>query len=226
MYKKTDCRVCLAGQVKILLVAIIMIFSIGGGLLAEGFDPASISDGYIDGYFYNIGKEETLGTPFNNYRELPYNYELVQQCNLTGDEGGGVFQIVKKDPFIAGFLSWLMMGTGQIYCQDYTRGSIFMALDLLDRVVFVGLVSYVNKKYSPKGDEVINLNWQSFDPSTKLIILGYIVAKYGIRFYNVYDAIQAAKRYNSIYIKKVYKEGKTALRILPGSIQVGYSGSF
>ena len=143
-----------------------------------------------------------------------------------GDEGGGVFQIVKKDPFIAGFLSWLMMGTGQIYCQDYTRGSIFMALDLLDKVAFVGLVSYVNKKYSPKGDEVINLNWQSFDSSTKLIILGYIVAKYGIRFYNVYDAIQAAKRYNSIHIKKVYKKGKAAFHILPGSIQVDYSGSF
>ena len=43
----------------------------------------------------------------------------------------------EKDPFVAGLLSWLMMGTGQMYCREYTKGSIFIAADLADKTAFV-----------------------------------------------------------------------------------------
>lgn len=128
----------------------------------------------------------------------------------------------KKDPFIAGFLSWLMMGVGQIYCKEYTRGSIFMALDLLDKGSLIAISSYVNKKYSPKGSEIINLNWQTFNSSTKLLIIGYIIAKYGIRFYNVYDAIQTAKDYNKLHLLNT-ERGEFSFDLKVNSIQIGYS---
>ncbi len=180
------------------------------------FAFTTFSYGFGDSSYLLEWKKDTM------YAYHSFNIE----AGFYDDSVKSVYQIVKKDPFIAGFLSWLMMGTGQIYCQEYTKGSIFMSLDLLDKVAFVGLVSYVNKRYSPKGDEVINLNWQAFDTSTKFLILGYIIVKYSVRFYNVYDAVQSAKHYNENLIRNVYKRGSTSLQILPGGIQLEYSKSF
>ena len=127
----------------------------------------------------------------------------------------------KKDPFVAGFLSWLMMGVGQIYCKEYTRGSIFIAIDVIDKGALLAITSYVNKKYSPKGGEIININWSTFDSNTKFLIISYIIAKYGIRFYNVYDAIQSAKNYNKIHYMNIEKN-RVSFDVSSNSFQLGY----
>ena len=106
-----------------------------------------------------------------------------------------------KDPFIAGLLSWFMMGIGQFYCKEYTKGSIFIAADLADKTSLILLISYINSKYS-QSDQTIYMNWSEFDPGTKALIISYFTVKFGVKFYSVIDAIQSAHKYNSRYISQ------------------------
>jgi hypothetical protein len=100
-----------------------------------------------------------------------------------------------KDPFIAGVLSWFMMGIGQIYCREYTKGSLFIAADLADKASLIFLVSHINNKYSPESGTAI-INWGSFNDGTKILIIAYLAASVSLRFYSVIDAIQSANKYN------------------------------
>jgi hypothetical protein len=113
----------------------------------------------------------------------------------------------EKDPFVAGLLSWLMMGTGQMYCHEYTKGSIFIAADLVDKVALVLLVSHINSKYAPSSGEIINIKWDSFDPGTKIITLLYFAGSLTLRFYNVIDAVNSANNYNRRYFTQRSEEG-------------------
>ncbi len=107
-----------------------------------------------------------------------------------------------KDPFIAGLLSWFMMGVGQIYVQEYTKGSIFIAADLIDRVSLVLLIGHINKTYSPSDDQIINVNWGEFSTGTKVLIISYFTASVGLRFYSAVDAYRSAVKYNDRYVKR------------------------
>jgi hypothetical protein len=113
----------------------------------------------------------------------------------------------EKDPFVAGFLSWLMMGTGQMYCREYTKGSIFIAADLIDKTAFVLLVSYINNKYAPSSGEIININWNAFDTGTKAVTLLYLVGSLSLRFYSVIDAVESANKYNERFFSPRREEG-------------------
>ncbi len=104
-----------------------------------------------------------------------------------------------KDPFIAGLLSWFMMGVGQIYVQEYWKGSIFIATDLANKVALILLVSHINSRYGPSDDEIVNIDWESFDAVTKVFIVSYLVESLGLRIYNVVDAVQSAHRFNERY---------------------------
>ena len=113
----------------------------------------------------------------------------------------------EKDPFVAGLLSWLMMGTGQMYCHEYTKGSIFIAADLVDKVALVLLISHINSKYAPSSGEIININWDSFDSGTKVLTLLYFAGSLTLRFYNVIDAVNSANNYNRRYFAQPREEG-------------------
>lgn len=113
----------------------------------------------------------------------------------------------EKDPFVAGLLSWLMMGTGQMYCNEYTKGSIFIAADLVDKVALIFLISHINSKYAPSSGEIININWDSFDSGTKIITLLYFAGSLTFRFYNVIDAVNSANNYNRRYFSQRSEEG-------------------
>jgi TM2 domain-containing membrane protein YozV len=104
-----------------------------------------------------------------------------------------------KDPFIAGLLSWFMMGVGQIYVQEYWKGSIFIATDLANKVVLILLISHINSRYGPKEDEIVNIDWASFNTGTKVLIISYLVESLGLRVYNVVDAVQSTHRFNERY---------------------------
>jgi hypothetical protein len=107
-----------------------------------------------------------------------------------------------KDPFIAGLLSWFMMGVGQIYVQEYTKGSIFIAADLIDKASLVLLVGHINKKYAPSDDQIINVDWGEFDTGTKVLIISYFAASVGLRFYSAIDAYRSAVKYNDRYKRR------------------------
>ncbi|MFW6139233.1 MAG: hypothetical protein ACOC7U_08675 [Spirochaetota bacterium] len=128
----------------------------------------------------------------------------------------------EKDPFIAGLLSWLMMGVGQIYCKEYTKGSIFIAADLADKAALILLISHINSKYSSTDKEILPLNWAQFDTQTKILTAGYFAATLGIRFYNVIDAIKSANRYNQRYFSE-NKSGKLSVSVEQDAINLGYS---
>jgi hypothetical protein len=108
----------------------------------------------------------------------------------------------RKDPFVAGLLSWLMMGTGQMYCHEYTKGSIFIAADLLDKAALVLLISHINSTYAPPSGEIININWYAFDTETKALTILYFVGTLGLRFYNVIDAVSSANNFNTRYFSQ------------------------
>ena len=111
-----------------------------------------------------------------------------------------------KDPFISGLLSWFMMGIRQIYCREYTKGSLFIAADLLDKASLILLISHINNKYTPQENEVI-VNWKSFDTGTKTLIITYFTTSLGLRFYSVTDAIRSAHKYNDRFFSQKEKEG-------------------
>lgn len=132
---------------------------------------------------------------------------------------------VEKDPFIAGLLSWVKMGLGQIYCQEYTKGSLFMALDLVDRGALILLISHINTRYSPSGDEIIYVNWERFDVETKVLAVAYFAGTLGLRFYNVIDAVQSANRYNERYFLQRENRG-LSFSLDKDRIFVGYKFQF
>jgi hypothetical protein len=113
---------------------------------------------------------------------------------------------VRKDPFVAGVLSWFMMGVGQFYCREYTKGSLFMAADLVDKASLILLVSHINNKYSPESGTAI-INWASFDDGTKILILAYLATSLGLRFYSVVDAIHSANAYNDRVFSRRERSG-------------------
>jgi hypothetical protein len=128
----------------------------------------------------------------------------------------------EKDPFLAGLLSWFMMGVGQIYVQEYTKGSLFIAADLVDKASLILLISHINKKYSPDGTELIYINWRDFSPGTKVLILSYISISLGLRMYCVVDAYKSAQRYNERYFP-MGKDKGLSMNIDAENISISYS---
>ena len=131
----------------------------------------------------------------------------------------------EKDPFIAGLLSYLMMGTGQIYCHEYTKGSIFIAADLVDKAVLVLLISHINSTYAPSSGEIININWDAFSTETKTLTIIYFIGSVGLRFYNVIDAVNSANEYNRKYFSKKGPQG-VSFSLSGDGFSVGYNIHF
>jgi hypothetical protein len=131
----------------------------------------------------------------------------------------------EKDPFIAGLLSWFMMGVGQIYVQEYTKGSLFIAADLVDKASLILLISHINKKYSSTEDGLIAVNWRDINTGTRALIVSYISVHFGLRLFCVIDAYKSAQNYNSRYFTKENNKG-FSLDISKESISLGYSMQF
>jgi hypothetical protein len=116
-----------------------------------------------------------------------------------------------KDPFLAGVLSWVMPGAGQIYSQAYTRGSLFILVDLVDKTSLVLLVLYLNNNYSkPSGGSI---NWTQMKDFDKGLLISYIVLSAGFKVYNSLDAVFTAKRFNKLHAGD---QGSIEMGIRPG----------
>ena len=98
-----------------------------------------------------------------------------------------------KEPFLAGVLSWVMPGAGQIYARSYTKGSVFIFADLVDKSSLVLLLLYLNNNY--KGVS-INISWSALQPKDKGFIITYLVLSTTLKLYNSIDAIHTAEKYN------------------------------
>jgi len=146
----------------------------------------------------------------------PSNYGIHYYQLYEGTQGSPP----RKDPFIAGLLSWFMMGVGQIYVQEYWKGSLFIAASLTNKVLLLLLISHINSKYG-SSEEIVNVDWASFDTSTKFLIIAYLVESLGLRIFSVVDAVNSANKYNERYDTSSPEQGFT-FDLEGGDVSMGY----
>ena len=100
-----------------------------------------------------------------------------------------------KAPFIAGVLSFSLTGIGQIYLHEYTKGSILIGADFLDKLFLGSLFIYYNYVYD-------NISWLNFTPFDRGILVGYLLYSFSIKMFSIIDAVVSAKRYNKNFLNK------------------------
>jgi len=96
-----------------------------------------------------------------------------------------------KDPFLAGVLSWVMPGAGQIYAHAYTKGSLFVFGEFIDKAALFGLIFYLNDRYD-------KVNWQKLNDTGKGMIISYAVLSAGFRIFTSLDAVHTTQRFNRL----------------------------
>lgn len=112
-----------------------------------------------------------------------------------------------KDPFLAGILSWVMPGAGQIYAHAYTRGSFFVLGELVDKTALLSLFLYLHDRYSRIGGQV---SWLNLNDTEKGLVISYALLSVGFRIYTSLDAVRTTQRYDRL------RGYDTSLLILPG----------
>jgi hypothetical protein len=101
----------------------------------------------------------------------------------------------KKDPFVAGLLSWSWTGLGQFYTQDYKRGSLFLMTDIAQKGLLVYLILHYSNKYSGHSGNIVK--WQDMSGSDKGLIISVIFSILLVKVVCVVDAVYSAERYNN-----------------------------
>ncbi len=148
--------------------------------------------------------------------------------NAAVVEDGGFFvdEPDRKDPFIAGVLSWVWPGLGQFYTQDYGAGSLFLLADLVQKGLLIYGAFYYSDKYSSSDSGVAR--WQDMQRRDQTIIIGYVFSVLFLKVYCVVDAIYSAERYNrDVYFPywKAQNKARFSLDIRQDGVNVAVTRS-
>jgi len=108
-------------------------------------------------------------------------------------EGLVMDEPARKDPFVAGLLSWEWPGLGQFYTQNYAIGSLFLLVDIVQKGLLVYLLFYYSDKYTQQ-DEMVK--WDHIESKDQAIMIGYVFSVLLVRVWCVLDAVFSAERYN------------------------------
>ncbi len=100
----------------------------------------------------------------------------------------------RKDPFIAGLLSWSWSGLGQFYTQEYTYGSLFLLVDIAQKGLLVYMIFYYSDKYTAEHEDIVK--WQDIERRDKGIIIGYIFSMLLVKVLCIVNAVDSAEKYN------------------------------
>ncbi len=100
----------------------------------------------------------------------------------------------RKDPFVAGVLSWSWTGLGQFYTQHYTRGSLFLLTDIAQKGLLVYMLFYYSDKYRSDDDNVVR--WEDISMRDRGIMIGYVFSLLFVKVLSVVDAVRTAEDYN------------------------------
>ncbi len=119
--------------------------------------------------------------------------------NLDTEDSINPIFIKRKDPFLAGLYSFLMMGAGQFYTGNYEKGSLLLFSDVMLKAVLVGLVLHIKSEYT--SDTKTSVYWRDLNATDKTIVLGYSVLYLAILVINIHDAVQSANEYNRRYLR-------------------------
>ncbi len=116
--------------------------------------------------------------------------------NAAAVEDGAFFidEPDRKDPFIAGVLSWVWPGLGQFYTQDYGAGSLFLLADLVQKGLLIYGAFYYSDKYSSSDNGVVR--WSDMEKRDQTVIIGYVFSMLLLKVYCVVDAVYSAESYN------------------------------
>jgi len=107
-------------------------------------------------------------------------------------------RIEKKDPFLAGVLSWYMPGLGQFYSGKYLRGSIFWTVE--NTLLIFAVLTVADMNFSV--DEEIGFQFsikpkETITDRQKTIGIFLFISYGALHVLNVVDAIRIVKRSNS-----------------------------
>ncbi|TAL30953.1 MAG: hypothetical protein EPN93_18975 [Spirochaetes bacterium] len=128
----------------------------------------------------------------------------------------------RKEPFVAGLLSWSWPGLGQFYTQDYAQGSFFLMADLIQKGLLIYLISYYSDKYTQNKNDVVV--WKNMEAQDKTIIIAYAFSFLVLRVACVLNAVGSAETYNrEIYFPYWKSQNKVrfSFDVKPGGLNVG-----
>jgi len=108
----------------------------------------------------------------------------------------------RKDPFIAGVLSWSWSGLGQFYTQNYKKGSAFLLADLAEKGALVYMLFYISEQYSSSDQGV---NWSDISRKDQTIVVGLLFSIFLTRVLSVVDAVDSAHDYNRLIYYPYWK---------------------
>ncbi|RKY01081.1 MAG: hypothetical protein DRP54_04310 [Spirochaetes bacterium] len=110
----------------------------------------------------------------------------------------------KKDPVLAGALSWYVPGLGQVYGGSVIKGAMFW---IAEQVLLYGtIVSFAELKLEVTRNIDIGLNITSHENPTKeekrrALLMGSALVV--LHFYNIIDAVNTSIKYNRQYSENV-----------------------
>ena len=114
-------------------------------------------------------------------------------CAYSTDQ----YSTSRKDPILAGALSWYVPGLGQIYSGAFLKGISFF---VVEEALLIGTVlSFFELKLDVTGDINIGLNIKSKEhPDREEQRIGIILgtAFVAVHFLNVIDAVNTSRNYN------------------------------
>lgn len=103
----------------------------------------------------------------------------------------------RKDPILAGALSWYVPGLGQIYSGAFLKGISFF---VVEEALLIGTVlSFFELKLDVTGDINVGLNIKSKEsPDREEQRIGIILGAtfIAVHFLNVIDAVNTSRNYN------------------------------
>jgi TM2 domain-containing membrane protein YozV len=103
----------------------------------------------------------------------------------------------RKDPILAGALSYYVPGLGQFYAGSYVKGAAFWVVE--QTLLISTLLTIAEVELSVAGDVSLGLNIKSKDETSKkqrktAIILGSTLVV--VHFINIIDAVNSTRNYN------------------------------
>ena len=120
--------------------------------------------------------------------------------NLERNENIGTLFASRKDPFLAGFLSFMMMGTGHFYTGKYQRGSLFLFADILMKSALVGIILHIKSEYTTKTKDTVY--WRDLNATDRGVVIGFGILYTIVLVLNVSDAVESAHEYNRRYLSE------------------------
>ncbi len=107
----------------------------------------------------------------------------------------------KKDPILAGILSWYVPGLGQYYSGEIGKGTIFLLTEYT--LTLSAILYFVNFDFSAGGKSGFKINIDAkrsdlgvVETSRRNVFIGVMSLVALIHLYNISDAVQSARIFN------------------------------